>query len=1034
MADRQALQRAIAAQEALRGTLPDEVVDAAVQALRRELAEMEAATPRRRQVTVLFADLSGFTALSESMDAELVSDLMNGLWARLDVVVTDHGGRIDKHIGDAVMAVWGAESSLEDDPERAVLAGLALQEALARFRAEAGIQLAMRIGISTGPAHLGAVGTSAESTAIGDSVNLASRLEHLAPVDGVLISHDTYRTVRGVFDVQPLGEVGVRGKRDPVRVYLVTRAKPRAFRLRTRGIEGVETRTIGRDGESRALQATFNEAIAGSEARLVMVVAEAGTGKSRLLYEFLNFVELAPSVAYLFTGRALANRQGAPLGLFRDLIATRFDVRDSDPAAEVLTKLRDGFAGCLTPDEADVVGYWLRFEVSTSAAVQRLVGPQFAAAARAHLLAYFAALAANDPVVLALEDLHWADEESLDLLVDLLNHVRDCPVFALGLSRPALFDRRPAFARDAPWASRLDLPALTDDDCRALVRDILQRLPDPPNNLIELIASRAEGNAFYVEELIKMLIDDGVIETSAADETWQLHTARLDATAIPSTLTAVLQARLDALAPEERRVLQCAAVVGRVFWDTAVSVLAGDTDTDLVLDGLQGRELVFRREHTSFALAEEYLFKHALLCDVTYETVLLSERPRLHALTAAWLEAAADERVAEYRETIAGHLKAAGEPALAARHLWSAGQTAMATGTPAAAMRALTTAVGLWDDAGVATPADAALLLAEASLRVYDIVAAEEALARAGQLVETPSERSDLLYLTSWVAATRGQWDLERSLLDQALALAEDAGGHSLTHALNALSWSAAQADRLTEAGEYAGRALALAEQAGDAGETCRALAASAAVESERGDLVASQRLVERELALAERSGNLDEQARAHGNLGVVAHLRGDTDGDAEHYRVAMTHYQRGVELHRRLDEPHLAIRMMTNLAQASIRLGQDDEASALLREALGEAVALASPLLQCICLQMESDRRLSRGEVDIGLSYLGLFMREAAGDSMAQRETDRILARTSLSPTAIEAGMAVGATLDLETVVDEILARPTPLREVSQR
>ncbi len=305
MSDQHQLERAIAAQEALRGIVPDEVVDSAVAALRRQLATLDAAAPRRRQVTVLFADVSGFTAMSEQMDAELVSGMMNDIWRRLDVVVTSHGGRIDKHIGDALMAVWGADGTREDDPERAVRAGLALQERLAAFAAESGIDVAMRVGISTGPGHLGAMGTTAESTVMGDTVNVASRLEHLAPVHGVLISHETYRTVRGVFDVQPLGEVEVRGKRGTVRVYRVERAKPRAFRLPTRGVEGVETRTIGRDEEMRVLRESLTQVVDGAGARLVTVIADAGAGKSRLLYEFLNWAELMPSRVYLFTGRAL---------------------------------------------------------------------------------------------------------------------------------------------------------------------------------------------------------------------------------------------------------------------------------------------------------------------------------------------------------------------------------------------------------------------------------------------------------------------------------------------------------------------------------------------------------------------------------------------------------------------------------------------------------------------------------------------------------------------------------------------------------
>jgi tetratricopeptide (TPR) repeat protein len=947
---------------------------------------------------------------------------MNEIWARLDVVVTAHGGRIDKHIGDAVMAVWGADTTREDDPERAVRAGLDLQQALTAFAEEAGVEVAMRVGISTGPAHLGAVGTTAESTVMGDTVNVASRLEHLAPVHGVLISHDTYRTVRGVFDVQPLGEVEVRGKRAPVRAYTVERPKPRAFRLATRGVEGVETRTIGRDDELRILRDSFTEVVDGGGARLLTIVAEAGAGKSRLLYEFLNWVELAPSEAYLFTGRALANRQTAALGLFRDVVATRFDVHDSDPAAVVVTKLREGFAGHLSPDEADIVGHWLGFELSSSVAVQRLLGDQFAATARAHLLAYFASLAAEDTVVLALEDLHWADDESLDLLVELVARLGARHVLALGLTRPVLLDQRPGFPGDAVPATRVDLASLTDEASRALAREILQRVRDVPDELVELVVTRAEGNAFYLEELIKMLVDDGVIDTSD-DEVWRVDLARLDPAAVPSTLTGVLQARLDALVADERRMLQCAAVVGRVFWDAAVSALSRSTDTTAAaLDGARRRELVFRRDGSSFENTGEYLFKHALLCDVTYETVLLSERPPLHALAASWLESAAGERVAEYREMIAGHLRAAGEPARAAEHLWMAGQTVLATGTPGAAARSLGAAVELWDRAGVEPPPEALILLAEAALRVDDVAVAEAALARAGGSALTPAGRADVLFLSGWVASMNGRHDVDRALLDQALPLAEEAGGTSLVRVLMGLAWSTAQSGELNEAERLAGRALALAEELAGVGERCRALAAAAMVASERGDLERSQRLVERELALAVSSGNLDEQARAHDNLGVVVHLRGDAGGDPEHFRAAIEHYRRGIDIHRRLGEGQHEIRMRLNLAQACVRLGRDDEAATQIRESLVAAVALGSTSLQSFCVQTEADRLLTRGETAVGLAYLGLFMSQPSAGAIDQNETDRILSRTGLAAEVIEAGMAAGAALELEAVVEHLL------------
>ena len=426
--------------------------------------------------------------------------------------------------------------------------------------------------------------------------------------------------------------------------------------------------------------------------------------------------------------------------------------------------------------EAEIVGHWLGFELSSSAAVQDLLGPHFAATARTHLLEFFSSLTATDPVVFALEDLHWADDESLDLLDDLTSRLRERSVLVVALTRPTLFDRRPELpGRDVPVV-RLDLAPLSDDDCRALVLDVLQRIETIPADLVELVVDRADGNAFYVEELIKMLIDDGAIVTSSDEGAWRVDPARLQRSAIPSTLTGVLQARLDTLDTRQRRALQCAAVVGRVFWDDAVSALTGDASvTKDVLDDIRSRELVFRRDHTSFEDVGEYLFKHALLCDVAYETVLLRDRPMLHGRAAEWLESAAGERMVEYHEMIAGHLRAAGEPGRAAEHLWHAGQTLLATGTSGAAARSVRAAVELWDAAAVDAPCDALLVLGEALLRLDDIGTAETFLERARSSAATPSQRVDVARLMSWIAAHRGDLDLERSLLERALPLAEEA-------------------------------------------------------------------------------------------------------------------------------------------------------------------------------------------------------------------------------------------------------------------
>ena len=229
---------AIAAQERLRGVIDDELVDLAVASLRDRLDALDGGDRRRRQGTALIADVRGFTALSESLDAEIVSEVMDEIWSLVDAILTVNGARIDKHMGDAVLAVWGASAAQEDDPERAVRSALELQAALEQYRATSGRDVAMRVGVSTGPMVFGEVTTTKEFTVMGDAVNLASRLEHVAPTHGVLISHDTYRHVRGTFDVTPQAPLSVKGKAEPVRTYVVLRPKEQAFRMPTRGRRG----------------------------------------------------------------------------------------------------------------------------------------------------------------------------------------------------------------------------------------------------------------------------------------------------------------------------------------------------------------------------------------------------------------------------------------------------------------------------------------------------------------------------------------------------------------------------------------------------------------------------------------------------------------------------------------------------------------------------------------------------------------------------------------------------------------------------
>ncbi|MET0647776.1 MAG: protein kinase, partial [Pyrinomonadaceae bacterium] len=416
-------------------------------------------TEQRKQLTVLFADLTeGLASLTEGQDAEDMGELMSALWPLVDSVVEAHGGEVTKRVGESFVALWGGRGAREDDPERAVRAALEMQSALFAFVAKGKPRDAvgeeegeearlMRAGVSTGLVLLGEVGTTGELTVTGDPVRLASRLQQEALVGGVLISHDTYRHVRGIFDVSPPESFQTGGRPEPVQFYRVQRAKRRAFRVQTRGVEGIETRMIGRKGELRRLTDTLESVFEEGELQVVTVLADAGLGKSRLLYEFSNWVELLPDVWYVFNARAGESAQGLPYSLVRDLFSFRFEIQDSDTPAVARRKLERGMLSmCKGVPEPEVlmrahfIGQLIGFDYSASPHVSGIRDDARQVRDRAFRYAarFFSDIARELPTVLYLDDIHWADDGSLDFIDYLALHCVHDPVMLLCLARPAL--------------------------------------------------------------------------------------------------------------------------------------------------------------------------------------------------------------------------------------------------------------------------------------------------------------------------------------------------------------------------------------------------------------------------------------------------------------------------------------------------------------------------------------------------------------------------------------------------------------------
>lgn len=558
------------------------------------------------------------------------------------------------------------------------------------------------MGINTGLVATGGE-TEAEDTIMGRAVNLAARLESAAPAGGLLISHHTYRHVRGVFNVEPREPIRAKGFDKPLDVYLVSRAKPRAFHVLTRGVEGVETRMVGRETELKYLKDALLTAMEEGEGQVVTITGDAGVGKSRLIYEFQNWLELLPQGVRLFPGQARQETQHISLSLLRDVYAYRFQIYDSDPVEVVRDKFIRGVGETFDSQTASVD----RGNLSNEGQVhilEQLLGFDFSHSPHLEgflkdaktlynrgLLAlenYFTALCKQGSVVVLLEDVHWADTRTLDAIQRLGKMTQHLPLLIVCLARQQPYEKRPYWGEGEHYNTRLDLRPLSKRESRQLVGEILQYIDQVPVELRELVVNGAEGNPFYIEELIKMLIEKGVIITGEADtegiERWRVVDDRLAQVDLPATLAGVLQARLDSLGVKEKVILQQASVVGRTFWDRLVEHLSmtengeqSGKELKQVLGELRDKEMIFRREKLAITGDVEYTFKHDVLREVIYETVLVKDRRRYHGLVADWLLKNSGERLEEYYGLIGEHLEKAGSKEEAIETFLKAGERSL---------------------------------------------------------------------------------------------------------------------------------------------------------------------------------------------------------------------------------------------------------------------------------------------------------------------------------------------------------------------
>ncbi|MFN2590434.1 MAG: AAA family ATPase, partial [Actinomycetota bacterium] len=592
----------------------------------------------RKVVSVLFVDLVEFTSRSDQADPEDIRAMLLPYHRRVKAEIESFGGLVEKFIGDAVVAVFGAPISHGDDAERAVRAGLRVLDAIGELNKEdPALDLTVRAAVNTGEAIVDARSQPdiSEGLAHGDVVNTASRLQTGAPPGALIVGEETYRATRQAIAYEPIEPIIAKGKREPLPAW-------RAVDVLTAPAErpALATPMVGRDRELELLRSLWETAVNERRPHLATVVGPPGIGKTRLTQEFSTLVEA--SGGRVVRGRSLPYGESSGYRAFAEQVKDVAGIFETDPSDEARAKLGAVVTSLVGPDEAP--------EIADHVGVLIGLASDGVSADRAAL--FFSArrfveqLAEAQPLLLVFEDIHWSDPSQLDLMESLSSRVRDVPVMFLALTRPDLRDSRPGWGAGLTRHTTMELHPLDADDAKALASRLFPALAEMPG-AIDRVAVTAEGNPLFIEELAASLAE------------------RLDeATAeLPTNVKTTIAGRLDTLPPSARATLLDAAVIGKVFWRGALLGVGDRRPADLEddLDELEARDFVRRESASQIQGDREYTFKHMLIREVAYSTLPRAARRERHAAVARFIEEASRDRLDEAAAVLAHHWREAGD-------------------------------------------------------------------------------------------------------------------------------------------------------------------------------------------------------------------------------------------------------------------------------------------------------------------------------------------------------------------------------------
>lgn len=1048
MSNYKILEKSLAILEKNRATLTDEVVDATSEAIHRELArlEMEKHTIQQRKlVSFLFLDVVSSTKTFERLDPEDVLTIMNDSLRVFGECVEKHGGFVARLMGDALLAFFGAPISHEDDAERAVRAGLDILEA-AKSEAERITSkfdvssFDIRVGINTGHVALGEVGGAGmEYTAMGDAINVAKHIEAAAPHGGLLISQDTYRHIRGKFDVDKAEEMQFKGRDGLTQTYIVKYAKPRGFHVLDRMVEGIEIPMVGRDKEMETLQADYMDALENQHTHIATVIGEAGVGKSRLLAEFDFWVETLPGAVRYLAANVTPQMKSTPYSLFHELFLNHLEIHDKDTKAVIHEKFDKLVNEQFTQKSAHLMGEFLGFDFSESPhLIEYNNDPHVIHDLGAQAVGeYFQSLCAipldaedhapnKQPTVIFFDDIQWADPGSHELITYLSEEFSNLSLMIIAMARPQFLQENPKWGLEIPYHTQLEVKPLSVADSENLIREILQKVQKIPGSLRKLIIKNADGNPFYIEELIHMLIEEEII--IKGQEHWWIEKSKLKNLSVPSTLTGIVQARLDKLPKNEKALLQRAAVIGQVFWDEALNELAHEDEIEIgippeVLSDLQAHQLVVMKTESLFEGAQEFVFKSAIIREVAYESVLKRQRNRYHERTAEWLIKHSDDHPENYVSLIAEHYLLSGNHARAIPYLQRAAELAMHVGDYKVAVRDYEHIVRILPkDAPPVERIEMTKKAGLAYLEIGDVRMAEQRLQSALELareIKDPRRIPRILTYLGETAIKAGRTRQAHIYLDEALPLAREcADPETLAFALmRSASLYKHEQDFKTSL-TYFQESLNYFRQTGDKLLQARTLRKMGSAATQAGNYADAQTAYEESLKICEELNDRWCQSNALNSLGDLARVQGDLKG-------ATTRYEQALELAESIANHHLLALLDLNLGNVASAVGERDLAYNYYLDSLHQARILGLRPIKLSAVMGLAVLKSNNDETDTALQWVGMALNDPATNPYVQAAITKVLTplKDRLSEAELKQGIEAGKELVLESIVDEALA-----------